>query len=230
MKNSLEIQNNKKQNKYKGSVHYDKPVNKWLRNYLKLIAQSSSSTKKESDKVFARKSGITLERLTQLSGGYARVSIEDLIKISKATGISTDEIIFQNNDSDDLIVDDNFIEAANLKIDDIELFSKKSNNVLYKHVKGGLFSGRDDFIKTLDYLISQEDFIKRLSEICYEILENFKASNNSKLIADYKDIDDFKNRFENKKLNKELNDIITNSKLRNAVRDLVKQYIYDHLK
>ena len=213
------LENQKNEIKRKNKDHYNEPVNKWLREYLVQINEQGHGNKVNSDEEFAKKSNIDIKRIQQITSGRARVSIDDLIKISKATGVTSDEIIFGKD------------IPNTLEVDNVEILSKESYNILYKHTKGGLFPGRDKFLIFLDYLIQQEDFILGLSEKCKDMLEDFKTSKNISKIADFKGYDDFcKKISDTKELSKDLSDIITDFKVRESVRELVRRYIYDHLK
>ena len=85
----------------------------------------------------------------------------------------------------------------------------------------------------------EDDFIKAISEKASESLnklkediENNKLSNEElNLLANYKDYDDLQNRIKsNDKLNDRFKKIITDKKVRNAVRDIITKYIADNLK
>jgi len=216
MSKNLENQKNDKK-KTSNRDHYNEPVNKWLREYLIQINEQGHGNKENSDNEFAIKCGIKIDRIQQITTGSARVSIDDLKKISKAAEVTSDEIIFGKPVPDNLIVDD------------IDVLSQESYNILYKHTKG-IFTARDKFLIFLDYLIQQEDFILELSRLCKDMLGKFKESKNLPKLADYKGYDDFKNKLTDKKLSKDLRDTITDSKVRDSVRELVTKYLYDNLK
>lgn len=210
MSKMLENQQNTKKD------YYNCPANKWLREYLEQIGYRN---KVASDKEFAKKSDIKYSKIRTITGGSSPVRAEEIIKISKAANVTSDEILFGKD------------IPNNLKVDNIEILSRESYNKLYKHTKGGLFPARDNFLIFLDYLIQQEDFILELSEKCKDMLEKFKTSKNVSKIANNSGYDDFKKKIEdNKELSKDLRDIITDSKVREMVRELVTRYIYDHLK
>ena len=209
--------------------YYNEPVNKWLREYLKHLNKDGYGNKIKSDKEFAKKCGIEYKRLINLSGGNARVNTSEIINISKASGVSADEILGLEPVPD------------NLKIDGLNIFSKECLDKLKIHIsrKDKLFSSRDEYLKFLEYLIMEDDFIKAISEKASESLnklkediENNKLSNEElNLLANYKDYDDLQNRIKsNDKLNDRFKKIITDKKVRNAVRDIITKYIADNLK
>lgn len=199
--------------------YYNSPANEWLREYLEQINKNGYGNKVSSDKEFAKKSHIKYSKIRSIAGGSSPVTAEELIKIAETAKVTSDEILFGKDIPD------------NLKVGNIEILSRESYNKLYKHTKGGLFPGRDNFLIFLDYLIQQEDFILELSEKSKDMLEKFKTSKNISKITDYNDYDDFKKKIiNNKELSKELRDIITDSKVREMIRELVTRYIYDHLK
>lgn len=205
------------ENQQKGKKdYYNCPANKWLREYLEQIGRGN---KVASDKEFAKKSDIKYSKIKTITGGSSPVTAEEIIKISKAANVTSDEILFGKDIPD------------NLKVGNIDILSKESYNTLYLHTKGGLFPAKDNFLIFLDYLIQQEDFILELSEKCKDMLEKFKTSKNISKITDYNDYDNFKKKISNnKELSKDLRDIITDFKVRELVRELVTRYIYNHLK
>lgn len=218
-KNDKKGTKNKKAKYYKD--HSNEPVNKWLREYLIQINENGYGSKTESDKNFAEKSDIKINRVRQITCGRARVSIDDLMKISKAANVTTDEILFGKDIPNEL------------KVDKVKILSKEAYNILYKHAtKGKLFPGLDNFLVFLDYLIQQENFISVISDKCKDIVEEFKDIKDIKNIdklAYSKSYDDFQNVIKDKELDKALSNIITNSKIRGTVKELAKEYIYDRI-
>lgn len=200
--------------------YYNEPANKWLREYLEQINTKGYGNKVDNDKEFANRSNIKYSKIRTITGGSSPVTADELIKISKATGISTDDILFGKELPD------------RLKFNGIDELSKESYNILHKHTmpKGTLFPARDGFLIFLDYLIQEESFIDVLSSKSSELKEKFKDNKEIYKLADYKNFEDFKNRFSDKQLSKELRDIITDSGIRNSVRDFIYKYLYDNLK
>ena len=73
--------------------------------------------------------------------------------------------------------------------------------------------------------------LKSLNELKDDIKNNELSKEELDLLANYKDDDDLKNRIKNNdKLNDRFKKIITDKKVRNAVRDIIVKYIADNLK
>lgn len=199
---------------------YDKIVNKWLREYLEQISPGYGH-KVDSDKEFANKCKIKYSRIRNITNGNAQVNIEDLIKISKATGISCDEILFKKE------------VPKTLNFNDIDLVSKEAYNVMIKHTiqKNVLFQMpfTDKFLVFLSYLICEENFIITLSEKSHMILEHIKKSNIKIDMTKCKNEKDFFSKFNNKLIKKEINELITDKKIRQDVREIMCKYIYQEL-
>ncbi len=200
--------------------NYNKPVNKWLREYLEQISPGYGH-KVDSDKEFANKCKIKYSRIRNITNGNAQVNIEDLMKISKATGISCDEIILKKE------------VPKNLNLNAIDVVSKEAYNVMSKHTiqKNVLFQVpyRDNFLNFLSYLICEENFINTLSEKSYKILEDIKSSNIEIDMTKCKDEKDFLSKPNNKLIKKEINELITDKKIRQDVRKIICKYIYQEL-
>ena len=209
--------------------NYNEPVNRWLREYLEHINKDGYGNKTNSDKEFAKKCGIIYSRIKGIAGGDTKVNADDIIKISKATGVSADEILGLEPVPD------------NLKVDGLNIFSKECLDKLKVHIsrKGKLYSSKDEYLKFLEYLIMEDNFInaisvkalKSLNELKDDIKNNELSKEELDLLANYKDDDDLKNRIKNNdKLNDRFKKIITDKKVRNAVRDIIVKYIADNLK
>lgn len=216
--------------------YYNEPVNKWLREYLEQIGHGN---KVNSDNDFANKCGIKYSRIRSITGGNAPVHANDIIVFSKVTGISANEILgIEKKD-----VPDNLKVKTNKKDIKIEtnMLSEKVCNEISKHIlKDGLFPDQDEYLKFIEYLILDKDYIKNLLydakksfEILISDIKNNQLSKEELEILDThnKEYNTWKDAIKNKNnLKKRFNSLITDTKIRNDTRDFITRFIYNNLK
>lgn len=220
---------------YNNIDYYNNQANKWLREYLEQIGHGH---KVNSDEEFANKCGIKYSRIRSMTGGNGPVYADDIIKFSKVTGISADVILGLEKKK----VPDNLKVDTNNKVGNIEtnILSQKVCDKLSKHIlKDGLFPAQDEYLKFLEYLILEENYIRNLLdkskqslETFVEDIENNKISKKEiELLFSQKDFDNFVNTIKNnKELNERFKGIVTDTKIRNDIRNIIYKYIYDNLK
>ena len=221
--------------------HMDDIVNKWLYNYINDKAQKHGD-KERVKKEITEKGGFEPTRVKRLYDGDALSTADDVIKLSKATGISPNEILDQEDRTNEIV--------KKPSINNVDIFTEKQNNVLYKHMThyylvGGKCYEPDDFIKFLGYLIEQEDLINKLSATANDILDNMRKiiqeciDEGSLKIEQVGNITSFQNYDElNKKLNLDefkgvktrIRDIRTSKGINNSIRHATINYISKNIK
>lgn len=221
---------------YNNIDYYNEPVNKWLREYLEQIGHGN---KVNSDIDFANKCGIKYSRIRSITGGNAPVHANDIIVFSKVTGISADEILGIEKKK----IPDNLKIKTNKKDINIEtdMLSKKVCNEISKHIlRDGLFPEQDEYLKFVEYLILEKDYIKNLLydakksfEILISDIQNNQLSKEELQILDThnKEYKTWKDAIKNNNnLKKRFNSLITDTKIRNDTRDFITRFIYNNLK
>lgn len=221
--------------------HMDDIVNKWLYNYINDKAQKHGD-KERVKKEITEKGGFETTRVKRLYDGDALATADDVIKLSKATGISPNEILDQEDRTNEIV--------KKPSINNVDIFTEKQNNVLYKHMThyylvGGKCYEPDDFIKFLRYLIEQEDLINKLSATANDILDNMRKiiqecidEGSLKIeqvgnITSFQNYDELKEKLkldEFKGVKTRIRDIITNKSINNSIRDATINYISQNIK
>ena len=207
----------KSENKYS-----NESANIWLKEYLEEINSPGYGEKGKCDEIFAKNCNIKISRLRDMASGRSPIHSSDIIKFVKETGISAEEILGLQE------------MPKELQVNGTKIFSDEGYRKLISHMKTEklLFPMRDDFLVFLDYLICQEDFIKDISEKSKGLLESKNLSEEEiKFIINCQDYNELKNKIKtNEELKKKFQDLITDKKIRNSVRDVIFEYIYDKLK
>lgn len=224
--------------KPKNNKHRDEPANIWLRDYLKNYNSPGYKHKGKSNFEFAQNCNMTKEALEGKASGRYPIYANDIIAFVKETGISADEILGIERKE----VPDNLKVVTNRKVGNIEtnILSQEVCDKLSKHIlKDGLFPAQDEYLKFLEYLILEEDYVKNLLNKSKQSFATFvkDIENNEipdkviNLLFNNKDFDSFVNTIKNNnELNERFKGTITDTKIRNDIRDFIYKYIYDNLK
>lgn len=229
----------KQKNDNNNSKYYDKPANRWLREYLKRINENGHGNKVISDKHFAKKCGIKYSRICSIIGGKGPVYAEDIIVFSEKTGASINEILGIEKKK----VPDNLkVKTSKSDITIItNILSQEVCNELSNHIlKDELIPGQDEYLKFVEYLILEKDYLRNLlynaEKSIYKLDSDINNNQLSKeelqlLDTHNKEYSNWKDAIRNNNnLKKRFNDLITDTKIRNDTRDFITRYIYNNLK
>lgn len=224
--------------KPKNNKHRDEPANIWLRDYLENFNSPGYKHKGKSNFEFAQNCNMTKEALEGKASGRYPIYANDIIAFVKETDVPANQILGLEEKE----TPDNLKVVNNRKVGNIEtnILSQKVCDKLSKHIlKDGLFPAQDEYLKFLEYLILEENYIKNLLyksrqslETFVEDIKNNKISKEEiELLFSQKDFDSFVNTIKNnKELNERFKGIITDTKIRNDIRNIIYKVIYDNYK
>lgn len=229
----------KQKNNYNKSKYYNKPANRWLREYLKRINENGHGNKVSSDKYFAKKCGIKYSRICSIIGGNSPVYADDIKVFTEKTGVSINEILGIEKKK----VPDNLkVKTSKSDITIItNILSQEVCNELSNHIlKDELIPGQDEYLKFVEYLILEKDYLRNLlynaEKSIYKLDSDINNNQLSKeelqlLDTHNKEYSNWKDAIRNNNnLKKRFNDLITDTKIRNDTRDFITRYIYNNLK
>ena len=182
MKNVNEFRKLPKSKATKNNKHSDEQANKWLKEYLDEINSPGYGKKGKSNLEFANNCNMTQEALEGKASGRYPIYASDIIAFANETGISADEIlgIEKKNIPDNLKVKTN---KKDINIE-INMLSEKVCNEISKHIlRDGLFPAQDEYLKFIEYLILEKEYIKNLLynakksfDILYSDIQNNQLS------------------------------------------------------
>lgn len=221
--------------------YYGTPVKSALVGYFDKFKYGTKSQEKNK---LARYLGISVSKLNRCISGYSIIDdYEELKRLSSYLKIPIDNLSNSKQNRNNIERKLHLtIKGISKKytINGVEVFSNSSCKVLYNHInkKNYLFPIKDSFIDFLDFIISEEDFIEKISSKAQDIFEGFYNAKDVKIISKCNDYKEFKDKLDTiksndkelNKLKKKLDDLIMKNLIRRDVKEIITKYIYYKLK
>lgn len=240
IENELTSKNKENIKKKEEASYFDNYTNVKIREFINKNAKYGNKTYIKQE--LAKACGVSLSTIKRCISGYSTLNKYEQIKyLADYTGLDFNELVESTEVKKAKINLEIKRELPNdLIINGVNLHNQESYNVLCKHTykKGNLFPMRDEFLKFLDYMICEEQFVYTISDKAQDILQSLKMDiNNNTLpkdeidkLANCKDDEDYEEAFSKGELDKRLRNLISDEKIRNSVRAFITKYIADNLK